>query len=89
VAVAAVASAVILLIAAWAALRQLGEARRLREAQFRPFVIVDLEVTKPPLIYLTITNRGPVQAKNVRISFAPPISSSLDDKGTPFGQPPI
>jgi hypothetical protein len=85
-AAAAVASAVILLIAAWAALRQLREARRLREAQFRPFVIVDLQVTKPPIVYLTITNHGPVQAKNVRITFTPPISSSLDGEGMPFGQ---
>jgi hypothetical protein len=85
-AAAAFASALILLGAVLVARRQLRKARRLREAQFRPFVVVDLFVKQPPLVYLTITNVGPVQAKNVRVRFTPPIVSSMDDRGTPVSE---
>jgi hypothetical protein len=83
---AAAVSAVILAVAAIAAFQQLREARRLREARFRPFVTVDLDVSRPPIAILTVSNLGPVQARNVRLTFSPEIRSSLDDHQSVFGE---
>jgi hypothetical protein len=47
--------------------RQVGEARRLREEQARPFVVVDFEV-EPPII-LTVENLGRTLARDVTIQF--------------------
>lgn len=90
-AAAAVASALVLIAAAVIAWRQVGEARRLRVeqvaearrqhlAQIRPFVVVDLHV-KGQRISLVVENIGPVQARDVRLTFDPPMRSSLDDSG--------
>lgn len=85
---ATVASAVILAFGAIFAWRQVREARRLREAQFRPFVVVDFDVdSHPPLIHLVISNLGPVMARDVTFAFEPELSSSFDD-GPIEGGPP-
>jgi hypothetical protein len=47
--------------------RQVGEARRLREEQARPFVVADFEVG-PPII-LTVENLGRTLARDVTIRF--------------------
>lgn len=54
--------------------RQLKEARRLREEQSRPFVVVDI----PPgsLLYVTIENIGRTVARNVTFKFTPPLTST-------------
>ena len=65
---------------------QVEEARRFREAQFRPFVIVDLDTKTPPALFITVTNVGPIQAKDVRIRFDPPIRTSLESQGVMFDQ---
>jgi len=78
--VATAVTAVILAAATCFAWRQVNEARRLREAQFRPFVVLDFDVgTIPPLIFLTIANTGSVMARNVTFSFDPELVSSFDD----------
>lgn len=63
-----------ILVFAW---RQVAEARRLREAESRLFVVIDFDVfARPPLIYLTIANRGKTLARNVRLRFDPQLSSA-------------
>src|SRR6266511_1461806 len=47
--------------------RQVGEARRLREEQARPFVVADFEVG--PSIVLTVENLGRTLARDVTIRF--------------------
>ncbi len=57
------------------ALWQVLEARRLREEQARPFVVVDLEPGF--LFYLTVENLGRTMARDVRIQFDKPLESTL------------
>jgi hypothetical protein len=64
---------------AFVAGRQVKEARRLREAQAQPFVIVDFEVDERNHgIYLVISNIGGTMARNVQLKFDPELTSSLD-----------
>lgn len=61
--------------------QQVNEARRLREAELRPFVVVDFDVfSRRPLIFLTISNLGRTLARNVKLTFSPELSSSLEDE---------
>jgi hypothetical protein len=55
--------------------RQVHEARKLREEQARPFVIVDFEPGF--LVYLTVENLGRTVARDVRIEFDKPLQSTL------------
>jgi hypothetical protein len=57
------------------AIRQLGEAAKLRRAQTRPFVVVDLEPGW--LIFLTVENIGSTVARNVTFGFEPALVSTL------------
>ena len=61
-----------LLLFAW---RQVSEAKRLREEQARPFVVVDFDVDW--LTELTIENVGRTIAHDVRLAFDPPLASTL------------
>jgi hypothetical protein len=63
-------------IFAWS---QLSEARRLREDQTRPFVIVDLDSQVRPFFDLVVKNVGTTMARDVTIRFEPELKSSLDD----------
>jgi hypothetical protein len=67
-----------LIAAAIVAWWQVKEARRVREAQAQPFVIVDLEVERGDEIYLVISNIGGTIARDVRLKFDPELRSSLD-----------
>jgi hypothetical protein len=67
------------LIFAW---RQVREATRLREAQVRPFVVVDFDV-ESIFIHITIENTGRIAARDVRLSFDPPMKSSREDAWPP------
>jgi hypothetical protein len=58
--------------------RQVREARKLREAQARPFVVVDFEPGF--LVYLTVENLGRTMARDVRISFDKPLETSLQGR---------
>ena len=70
--------------ALWLAYRQVSEVLRLREAQTRPFVVVDLEADGV-LVHLTVENVGPLAAKDVRFNFDPPMVSVRDDPWPPVG----
>lgn len=59
--------------------RQLIEARELREAQTRPFVVIDLGSSAHTLFDLVVKNIGPTLARDVHFEFDPPIKSTDDD----------
>lgn len=62
---------------------QVREARRLREEQARPFVTVDFESSSVSrnTINLVIENIGKTLARNVRVTFDPPLESSQASHG--------
>lgn len=70
----------VLVIAAAVALWQVHEARRLREEQAKPFVVVDFEVEQggAQQIYVVISNIGRTMAEDVRLTFEPEFTSSFD-----------
>jgi hypothetical protein len=71
--------------------RQVHEARKLREEQARPFVIVDFEPGF--LVYLTVENLGRTMARDVTIHFDKPLTSTLQGRReldeTPLFREPI
>lgn len=75
-----VTAAVAVLAAAFAALQVL-ELRRTREDQTRPFVIVDIQpgAAWANLLDLVVENIGSTAARDVHISFDPPLEQSKDD----------
>lgn len=58
------------------AVKQVGEAKKLRKAQVRPFVIIDIEPGY--LIYIRVENLGHTVARNVRFEFPVALESSLE-----------
>src|SRR5687767_13370 len=74
----------VLLAAALVAWRQVNEARRLREDQARPFVVIDFDAWGGTITELKIANLGTTLARNVRFEFTPPLSSTFDN--TPRGK---
>jgi hypothetical protein len=89
-ALAACATVVIYIVLGLFAWRQVGEARKLREEQARPFVIVDFEPGF--LVYLTVENLGRTMARDISIDFDKPLESSLEgsreiDESPLFRQP--
>jgi hypothetical protein len=72
-----VALAVITIAATFAGW-QVWEARRLREAQFRPFVILDFSYYEM-FAQLTIKNIGATLARDVTFEVDPPWKTALDD----------
>jgi hypothetical protein len=72
------ATALILFAAALVATRQLREARVLREAQVRPFIVIDFHVLPNSAVYLRISNLGTVMARDIRFSFDRPFVTKLD-----------
>jgi len=69
---------VVLAAAAVFGRRQFNEAKELREAQTRPFVVIDLGSSAHTLFDLVVKNIGPTLARNVRFEFNPPIRSTDD-----------
>jgi hypothetical protein len=51
--------------------RQVREARRLREQQTRPFVVIDFEVAQNAIVFLPISNIGTTLARDVRFEIEP------------------
>lgn len=78
------AQLVVLIAAAIFARHQVKEARDLREAQTRPFVVIDFQAGQN-LIFLTISNVGQTMARDVRFEFDPPLSSTVEPP-VPFGE---
>lgn len=74
-AAAAWATVALYVVLAVYAVRQVGEARRLREAQVRPFVVVHFEVDW--LTEIVVENVGVTVAQDVKISFDPPLESTM------------
>jgi hypothetical protein len=72
---AACATLAIYIVLGLFAWRQVSEARKLREEQARPFVIVDFEPGF--LVYLTVENLGRTMAREISIRFDKPLESSL------------
>jgi hypothetical protein len=68
---------IVLIVGAAFAASQLREAKRLREAQGRPFVMIDFEIEKT-LIFLTISNIGATMAREVRFTIDPPFATAID-----------
>jgi hypothetical protein len=73
------AQLLVLLVAAGVAWYQAQEARRLREDQSRPFVVVDVDFVGTSELFLFVRNLGPALARDVRITIDPPLESSIDD----------
>lgn len=84
-AIAACAQAVVLVVAAIIAFRQVQEARRVREEQAQPYVIVSLQTdpASPFMLNLIIENMGKTVAREVFVTFEPQLISSLDKDGDP------
>ena len=80
-AVAASVQTFIIGAAAVFAYRQVREVRLTREDQTRPFVILDFDMSRPPLIHLAIKNIGKTMARRVRIQTDPPLASTFDKDG--------
>lgn len=79
---ASIATVGLLLVAGCIALWQASEARNLRRAQSRPFVVIDFEAQSiRPFIYLRIANVGTTMARNVRFEFTPELASTFDSDG--------
>jgi hypothetical protein len=58
--------------------QELREAEReLRKDEARPYVVVDFERDRAPLVNLVIANLGRTMARNVRIEVDPPFDSSV------------
>lgn len=72
------AQLVVLIAAVIFALRQVREARVLREEQNRPFVVVDVQSDPGSLVYLEVVNMGTSLARDVRIEIDPPLESAID-----------
>ena len=70
------AQLVLLGVAAFVAWRQVEEARRLREEQSRPFVVMDFD-TEGALLFLTVSNIGTSLARDVRFEIEPRLSSAV------------
>lgn len=80
VAIASAGTLLTAILAAWFAWRQVGEARRTREARTQPFV-VDIQPGKAwaNLLTLVIENTGTTLARDVKISFYPPLTTTVKD----------
>jgi hypothetical protein len=90
-ALAACATVLIYIVIGLFAWRQVREARKLREEQARPFVIVDFEPGF--LVYLTVENLGRTMAREVSIHFDKPLETTLTGRReideTPLFREPI
>ncbi|MGN6814879.1 MAG: hypothetical protein ACTHK3_02190 [Solirubrobacterales bacterium] len=68
----------VLIVAALVAWRQVREARRLREQQNRPFVVMDFDVERGVETYLEVVNLGTSLARDVKFKINPPLASAVD-----------
>jgi hypothetical protein len=67
---------VLLCLAAVLGWRQLAHAKKLRDAQTRPFVVVDLGNSRQSFFDLVVTNLGSTMARDVTFEFDPPMVTS-------------
>lgn len=69
---------IVLVAAALVGWNQVREARRLREQQSRPFVVIDFDIERGVETYLEVANLGNSLARNVTFEIIPPLKSSID-----------
>lgn len=79
-AIGTVGTAIVALLAAAFAGWQVWEIRRTRQEESRPFVIVDIRSSAAAthLLDLVIENAGQTVARDVRVSFTPPLRSASE-----------
>lgn len=77
-AIASVLTVVVAVLAAWYARSQVDEARRSREEQAQPFVVVDVQPSPVwrNALNLVVENVGRTLAKDVRFTFDPPLRTT-------------
>lgn len=76
-AIAAWTTLAVALAAAIGAFKQLGEARRTREEEAQPYVVVFMEPTiSPEFIDLVIRNLGKTAAYSVKLTSSPPLTQT-------------
>ncbi len=71
-----VAAAIYVVILVYA-VKQVGEAKRLRRAQTRPFVVVD--IAPGYALYITVENVGSTLARNVTFEFPVPLRAAVEE----------
>lgn len=83
---ATVATFVVAIWAAFYAGAQVRHARELRDEQAKPFVVVDFEPSEAwgNVINLVVENVGQTLARDVRLEFDPPLTSSQEQKREHF-----
>ena len=72
------AQLLVLIAAASVAWFQAKEAKRLREDQNRPFVVIDVDFVGTSELFLYVKNVGTSLARDVKIEVDPPLSSAID-----------
>lgn len=80
-AIGTMGTAIVALLAAVFAGWQVWEIRKAREEEARPFVIVDVQSSAAwnNLFNLVVENAGATVARDVRLSFTPPLQSSNEE----------
>lgn len=59
---------------------QVREAKRLREAQIRPFVVLDVDVEyEDETYFFTLRNYGSTLARDIEVEVTPPLTSGLHE----------
>lgn len=79
----AVGAVVVYVVLGITALRQLGESRRLRELEHRPYVLVDWHF-KGIFVALEVRNIGRTPARNVEVSFDKPLQAPSSARNPNF-----
>lgn len=77
-AIAASATVLILALSLVFARSQVKEARRMREQQTRPYVVVDFDASDLPIVDIVISNLGNSIARDVTFDFDPPLERVFD-----------
>lgn len=77
---AAAVTAVVAMVAARFAFAQVREARRLREDQAKPFVVVDIQPSRASvhILNVVIENIGATMAREVHIAFTPEVETTIE-----------
>lgn len=76
---ATIGTLLVLIITAAYAIRQFGEAKRLRRDQTRPYVVPSIGVEQQTLFMFVIENIGMAPALDVIVEFDPPPKSEIKD----------
>jgi hypothetical protein len=78
--IASAATATCAAIALVVGLRQLGESKKMREAQWRPYVSIYIEPKGADRFVLVVKNYGKIAATDVTFQFSPKLKSTTDER---------